>query len=65
MEFRTQLAAFPDDGFHLDQIDHAQERILNADRQLQRQRHDIELLFQRIECPEEIRTGTVELVDER
>ena len=64
VELGAQFAAFPDDGLHLDQVDHADERVLDADRQLQGQRHDVELLLQRVERPVEIGAGAVELVDE-
>ncbi len=64
VELRAQLAAFPDDRLHLDQIDHAEELVLDADRQLQRQRDDVELLLQRLVGAVEIGAGAVQLVDE-
>ena len=51
-------------GLHLDQVHHAEELVLDADRQLQRQRHDVELLLQRGEGAEEVGAGAVQLVDE-
>ena len=64
MELRAQLAAFPDDGLHRDQIDDADELVLDADRQLQRQRDDVELFLQRGGGAVEIGAGAVQLVDE-
>ena len=64
METGAQFRAFPYDGVHFHQIDHAEELVLDADRQLQRQRHDVELLLQRREGAEEVGAGAVQLVDE-
>ncbi len=64
VEFRAELAAFPDDRLHLDQIDNADEVFFSADRQLQRDRNDVQLLFQRAESVVEVGARTVELVDE-
>ena len=60
----AELAALPDDRLHLDQVDDAEELVLDADRQLQRQRDDVQLLLQRGERAEEIGAGAVQLVDE-
>ena len=64
MELGAQIAALPDDRLHFHQIDHADELVLDTDRQLQGQCHDIELLLQRVEGAVEVRAGSVELVDE-
>lgn len=64
MELGAEFAAFPHDGAHLDQVDHTDEVFFGADRELQRHCNDVELLLQRAEGVVEVRTGTVELVDE-
>ena len=64
MVFRAQLAAFPDDRLHLDQVHDTDELVLDADRELQGQRDDVELLLQSRERAEEVGAGAVELVDE-
>ena len=64
VELGAQFAAFPDDGLHLHQVHHADELVLDADRQLQRQRDDVELLLQRVEGAVEVGAGAVQLVDE-
>ena len=64
VEFRTEFAAFPDDGFHADEIDDADELILDTDGQLQRQRDDIELFLQRGGGAVKVGAGAVQLVDE-
>ncbi len=64
VEPRPQLATFPDDGLHPDQIDDADELVLDADRELQRQRHDIQLLLERRSGTVEVGASAVELVDE-
>ena len=62
--FRAEFAAFPDDRLHLDEVDDAEELVFLADRQLQRQRDDVQLLLQRVERAEEVGAGAVQLVDE-
>ena len=64
VETGAELGAFPDDRVHLHQVHDAQELVLDADRQLQRQRHDVQLLLQRGEGAEEVGAGAVQLVDE-
>ena len=54
VELGAELAAFPDDRLHLDQVHHADERVLDTDRQLQRQGDDVQLLLQRVERAVEI-----------
>ncbi len=60
----AELAALPDHRLHLDQVDDALELVLDPDRQLQRQRHDVKLFLERRRGAEEIGAGAVELVDE-
>ncbi len=64
MELGAQLAAFPHDRLHLHQVHHADELVLDADRQLQRQRDNVELLLQRVERAVEVGTRPIQLVDE-
>ena len=62
--FRAEFAALPDDCLHLDEVDHTDEGVLDADRKLQRQCDDIELFLQRVKGAVEVGAGAVEFVDE-
>ena len=64
VELGAEVAAFPNNRLHLHQVDNADELVLDANRQLQRQRDDVQLVFQRSERPEEVGAGAVQLVDE-
>src|SRR5690606_11548245 len=55
----------PDDFLHLDQIDHAAELVLGADRELQKHRVAVQALLDLAIDAEEVRAGPVHLVDER
>ena len=60
----AEVVALPDDRLHLDQVDEALHRVLDADRQLQGDPVDAELLGQGRAGLVEIGAGAVELVDE-
>ena len=53
----------PDQALHLDQVDHALEVVLAADRQLDRQRFGAEPVDHRLNRVEEVGAGAVHLVD--
>ena len=54
-----------DDRLHLDEVDHAAEDVLLADRDLHRHRVRAEAVAHRLHGGEEVRAGAVHLVDER
>ena len=53
----------PDQGLHLDQVDHALEIVLGADRQLHGQRAGAEALLDHVDAAHEIRAAAIHLVD--
>ena len=52
-------------GLHRDEVDHALELVLEADRQLQQDGVVVELLAQALDHLQRVRAGAVALVDER
>ena len=55
----------PNDRLHLDQVDHARERVFCADRHHDRNRVRLQTQLELVIDLEEVRAGTVHLVDER
>ena len=55
----------PNDRLHLDQVDHARERVFCADRHHDRNRVRLQTQLELVVDLEEVRAGTVHLVDER
>src|SRR5256885_209378 len=56
--------AAPGERAHVDQIDHADEVVLGADRELQYQRGGVEPVDHHLHAAEEVGAGPVQLVDE-
>ena len=65
LEADTLALVVPGDLFHLDEIDHADELLLGADRNLQQHRLAVEALLNLLDDPEKVRARAVHLVDER
>ncbi len=57
------VVRIPDQCLHLDQIDHALEVVLRADRQLDRQRTRAQTLFDHVDAAQEIRAAAVHFID--
>ena len=62
--FRAELLVVPDDAAHFDEVDDALEGVLDADRELQRDRLDAEALDEVVHAIEEVRADLVHLVGE-
>ncbi len=58
------LVAAVGNSLHLDQVDHAAELVLAADRHLQRDRRDAQAVANHVDHAPVVGAGTVELVDE-
>ena len=65
LEFHPLGFFIPPDGLHLDQIDHADEAILGADRQLDRHRVAAQPGSDLLDAAQKVRARPVHLVDER
>jgi hypothetical protein len=65
LEARALGGVVPPDFFHADQIDHADEFVFSADRQLDRHGHAAQALLDLLDTAQEVGTGAVHLVDER
>ena len=63
LDLVSQVVAIGD-RLHVDQVDHAAERVLGTDRQLQRDRVGAQPVLDHVDDVPEVRAGTVELVDE-
>ena len=64
IELRAELFFVPNDGFHLNEIDHALEIGFGADRQLYNERPRAEAIDHHLHAAREIRTHSVHLVHE-
>ena len=64
VELRAEVFALPHNAAHLDEIDHAFERVLDADRELQWNRLHAETLHQVADAGEEVCANLVHLVCE-
>src|SRR5690606_28141485 len=64
LEGHALIRLIPDDGLHLDKVDHTFEVLFGANRQLHRYGSDVQTIAQLLNHTHEVRTRTIHLVDE-
>src|SRR5690606_17782190 len=64
LEGHTLIGLIPDNGLHLDQIDHTLELVFRANGHLHRHSDRTQAIFQLLDHTQEVSTSTVHLIDE-